>query len=282
MLKTHIDNSNYSIENGSITIINDNGGKCKLGNISYILNRTNIEELTQYSPEYGSEFIMNYIFKPINIIFNNKIFTEEKSLLYINFMSNLRDLRYKSKKELKEELFDIISQMFSNVDSDLTKNLITVLPEKDIEAISVVYYCSKDPLIKISCINKDDYISLINISLSLKYTLPILSNFPNISNLELYTELYRGIIQEYFHDVYCKINELIKYRIRNNFTRDKQQDIYKYYSTIIEADIFMSIVMYYNVYKINSDNNLLNMISFRIDDILNDIGSKYIINFIEE
>lgn len=283
MLKIYIDDSNSRIENKLITITDYNIAQIHLGNISYIFNRTNIEELTQYSPEYGSEFIINYIFKPINIIFsNNKIFTEKKSLLYIEFMSNLRNLRYKSKKELKEELSNIISKMFSCADSDTIKNLIKLLPEKDIQAIEVVYHCSLEQLIEESCIDREDYTNLINISLSLKYTLPILSNFPNISNLELYTGVYRDIIQTNFQDIYNKINELIKYRIRCNYSSDKQQDIYKYYSTIIEADIFMSIVMYYNVYKISSDNSLLNLISFRIDEILNDIGSNCIINFIEE
>lgn len=283
MLKIDIEETYSKLENGAITMFSDNGNKCNLGNISYILNRTNIEELTQYSPNYGSEFILNYIFKPINVIINNnKIFTEKKSLLYIEFMSNLRDLRYKSKKELKEELFNIISKMFSCADSDIIKNLIKLLPEKDTQAIEVVYHCSLKQFIEKSCIDREDYINLINISLSLKYTLPMLSSFPNITNLELYTGLYRYIIQTNFQDVYSKINELIKYRIRCNYSGDKQQDIYKYYSTIIEADIFMSIVMYYNVYKISSDNSLINLISFRVDEILNDIGSGYIINFIED
>ncbi len=283
MLRLMSEKTSNRLAEELIVITDDKGNECRLGNLSYILNRANIDDLIQYSPEYGSEFIINYIFKPINIIFNNnKTFTEKKSLLYIEFMSNLRNLRYKSKKELKEELSNIISKMFSCADSDTIKNLIKLLPEKDIQAIEVVYHCSLEKFIEESCIDREDYTNLINISLSLKYTLPILSNFPNISNLELYTGVYRDIIQTNFQDIYNKINELIKYRIRCNYSSDKQQDIYKYYSTIIEADIFMSIVMYYNVYKISSDNSLLNLISFRIDEILNDIGSNCIINFIEE
>ena len=281
MLRLMSEKTSNRLAEELIVITDDKGNECRLGNLSYIFNRANIDDLIQYSSNYNSEFILDYIFGPLRIIFtNDEIFTEERSLDYINLICKLKDLKFKSKTEKKEELFNIIPDIYNNLDMNIDKNLTTFLPKKHVEAINVVFYCTNHRIIETTGINKDLYLNLIDVSLSLKYTLPMISCFPSISNLELYTELYRRIIQEYFHDVYCKINELIKYRIRNNFTEDRHQNIYKYYSTIIETDIFMSIIMYYNMYEINSDNNLLNMVSFRIDDILNDIGDKYIINFI--
>ncbi len=283
MLRLMSEKTSNRLAEELIVITDNKGNECRLGNLSYILNRANIDDLIQYSSNYNSEFILDYIFGPLRIIFtNDEIFTEERSLDYINLICKLKDLKFKSKIETKEELFNIISDIYTNLDINIDKNLTNFLPKKHVEAINVVFYCTNHRIIETTGINKDLYLNLIDISLSLKYTLPIISCFPSISNLELYTELYRNILQTYFQDVYCKINELIKYRIRCNYSNDKQQDIYKYYSTIIEADIFMSVIIYYNMYEINSNNNLLNLISYRIDSVLNNIGDKYIINFIED
>ena len=282
MLRLMSEKTSNRLAEELIVITDDKGNECRLGNLSYIFNRANIDDLIQYSSNYNSEFILDYIFGPLRIIFtNDEIFTEERSLDYINLICKLKDLKFKSKTEKKEELFNIIPDIYNNLDMNIDKNLTTFLPKKHVEAINVVFYCTNHRIIETTGINKDLYLNLIDISLSLKYTLPMISCFPSISNLELYTELYRNIIQTYFQDVYCRINELIKNRISVNFPIEQHNDIYKYYSTIIEADIFMSLIIYYNIFDINEDNNLLNLIYTRIDNLLLTIKHKYITNFIK-
>jgi len=282
MLRLMSEKTSNRLAEELIVITDDKGNECRLGNLSYIFNRANIDDLIQYSSNYNSEFILDYIFGPLRIIFtNDEIFTEERSLDYINLICKLKDLKFKSKTEKKEELFNIIPDIYNNLDMNIDKNLTTFLPKKHVEAINVVFYCTNHRIIETTGINKDLYLNLIDVSLSLKYTLPMISCFPSISNLELYTELYRNIIQTYFQDVYCRINELIKNRISVNFPIEQHNDIYKYYSTIIEADIFMSLIIYYNIFDINEDNNLLNLIYTRIDNLLLTIKHKYITNFIK-
>ena len=282
MLRLMSEKTSNRLAEELIVITDDKGNECRLGNLSYIFNRANIDDLIQYSSNYNSEFILDYIFGPLRIIFtNDEIFTEERSLDYINLICKLKDLKFKSKTEKKEELFNIIPDIYNNLDMNIDKNLTNFLPKKHVEAINVVFYCTNHRIIETTGINKDLYLNLIDVSLSLKYTLPMISCFPSISNLELYTELYRNIIQTYFQDVYCRINELIKNRISVNFPIEQHNDIYKYYSTIIEADIFMSLIIYYNIFDINEDNNLLNLIYTRIDNLLLTIKHKYITNFIK-
>lgn len=271
------------LENSLITI-SDLNNSCKsvLGNLSYIMNRTSLTSLSHPLPKHDELYIITHVFEPINILFTNTdIYTEEQNKSYIVYLNKIKDLKYKPYEEMKKELFIHINDIYTTLNEIFNNDLLSKLGKDNINKISVMYHCGYKSLMEYLNLNKEDYLNLINLSLYLKYTLPILSYFPSLRNIELYTEIYIHIIQKYFNDIYSKIVLLIKNRIFQTFSSQECDDVYKYYGTIIETDIFMSLIMYHNVLDINEDNNLVNLITNRIDTILLDIQNKYIINFIE-
>lgn len=271
------------LENSLITISDlNNSYKSVLGNLSYIMNRTSLTSLSHPLPKHDELYIITHVFEPINILFTNTdIYTEEQNKSYIVYLNKIKDLKYKPYEEMKKELFIHINDIYTTLNEIFNNDLLSKLGKDNINKISVMYHCGYKSLMEYLNLNKEDYLNLINLSLYLKYTLPILSYFPSLRNIELYTEIYIHIIQKYFNDIYSKIVLLIKNRIFQTFSSQECDDVYKYYGTIIEIDIFMSLTMYHNVLDINEDNNLVNLITNRIDTILLDIKYKYIINFIE-
>lgn len=272
------------LENSLITISDlNNSYKSVLGNLSYIMNRTNLTSLSHPLPKHDELYIITHVFEPINILFTNTdIYTEEQNKSYIVYLNKIKDLKYKPYDEMRKELSVHINSMYITLNEIFSNDLLSKLGKDNINKISVMYHCGYKSLMEYLNINKEDYLNLINLSLYLKYTLPIISYFPSLSNIELYTEIYIHVIQKYFNDIYIKVISLIKQRIYQTFSTQECNDIYKYYGTIIETDIFMSLVMYHNVLDINEDNNLLNLITNRIDILLLNIKHKYITNFIEE
>ncbi len=262
-----------NIESSLLQLVNKSGSEFNLGYLSYILNRTD-----KYSNlNIDAKYLHGKIFDIIdNLIFNDE---ELYPLFTISTLSSLREL---NKNSLKENLFKELNVLLNNkkVNDYKPGSCIYIINGLDVEkqnAIKTVYYCAKNHLISDSDnskFNMEDYLRLIDLSILLKYSLLLTSCFPQLSNNELYVEFYREFIQSNFQDIVSKISHLIK---ENITIMNLDDEIYYNFSTMIEVELFLDVVMYYDIYDISPNNNLLNLINKRIAIKLFDIKNNWII-----